>query len=159
METIAFAKLVHLLIATIWVGGMFFAYMVLRPNAAKLLESEQRLTLWAGVLKSFFTWVWIAIILLPVTGFWLIFNAYEDLAAIGMHVHLMTILGIVMILVYLAIYFIPYLLMRLALMNNEIAKAAKQLAFIRWGLLVNLLLGLITMAVAHVGPLLFSMSL
>ncbi len=155
MEMIAFAKLVHLLIATIWVGGMFFAYMVLRPNAAQLLESEQRLKLWAGVFKSFFTWVWIAIILLPVTGFWLIFNAYQDLTAIGMHVHIMTVLGILMILVYLAVYFIPYLLFRLALMKNEIPKAAKHLGFIRWGVLANLLLGLMTMAVAHVGPLLF----
>lgn len=155
MEMIAFAKATHLLAATIWVGGMFFAYMALRPAAAQL-EPEQRLPLWAHTLKNFFTWVWIAIILLPATGFWLVFNAYTDLAAIGLHVHMMTGLGVLMILIYLAVYFIPYLMLRLALMNNEIPKAAKHLGFIRWGVLVNLLLGLTTMVVAHVGPVLFS---
>jgi len=155
METLAFAKATHLLAATIWVGGMFFAYMALRPAAAEL-EPALRLPLWGRVFKNFFTWVWLAVILLPATGFWLVFNAYSDLTAIGLHVHIMTGLGILMILIYLGVYFIPYLLMRLALMNNEIAKAAKHLAIIRWAVLTNLLLGLTTMVVAHVGPILFA---
>ena len=35
----------HVLFAVIWVGGMFFAYIVLRPVAAELLDLEQRLRL------------------------------------------------------------------------------------------------------------------
>ena len=34
----AIAIPLHLLAAVIWVGGMFFAYMALRPVAASLLE-------------------------------------------------------------------------------------------------------------------------
>ncbi len=31
----------HLLAATIWVGGMFFAYQILRPVAGEMLEPPQ----------------------------------------------------------------------------------------------------------------------
>ena len=32
-----FALMLHVLAAAVWVGGMFFAYMVLRPVAAQLM--------------------------------------------------------------------------------------------------------------------------
>ncbi len=48
------ALLLHLLAAVVWVGGMFFAYVALRPVAAAQLEPPARLTLWAGVFKVFF---------------------------------------------------------------------------------------------------------
>ena len=38
----ALAITLHILGAVIWVGGMFFAYMALRPVAAALLEPPQR---------------------------------------------------------------------------------------------------------------------
>ena len=38
----AFAIAIHTLAAAIWVGGMFFAYMVLRPSAGPL-EAPVRL--------------------------------------------------------------------------------------------------------------------
>ena len=47
------ALLLHLLAAVVWVGGMFFAYVALRPAAAQL-EPPARLTLWVGVFKIFF---------------------------------------------------------------------------------------------------------
>ncbi len=51
-----FAKFFHLLGLTLWVGGMFFAHMALRP-ALGVLHPEQRLTLMAAVLANFFIWV------------------------------------------------------------------------------------------------------
>ena len=44
----------HLLSAVIWVGGMFFAHMALRPAAAQVLEPPHRLQLWVQVFKRFF---------------------------------------------------------------------------------------------------------
>ncbi len=149
---IAAAKIMHILAATIWVGGMFFAYMALRPSAAALLEPQQRLPLWAQTLAKFFIWVWVAIILLPVSGFWMVFNLYQDMSAIGIHVHLMTLLGIIMILIFLAVFFIPYIQLRLAVMSEEYPKAAKSLNWIRIGVLINLCLGLITIALGSAGP-------
>ncbi len=32
-----FMKLIHLLATVVWVGGMFFAYVILRPTAAEIL--------------------------------------------------------------------------------------------------------------------------
>ena len=40
---------VHTLSAVVWVGGMFFAWMCLRPVAAQQLEPPARLRLWAAV--------------------------------------------------------------------------------------------------------------
>lgn len=58
----------HVLGVVVWVGGMFFAYMALRPAAASLLEPPQRLTLWAGVFDKFFPWVWLSVALILLTG-------------------------------------------------------------------------------------------
>ena len=76
----AIAISLHVLAAVIWVGGMFFAYMALRPVAAKLLEPAVRLSLWARSLSRFFFWVWLAVIIIPVTGYWMIFSAFNGFA-------------------------------------------------------------------------------
>jgi len=62
----------HSLAAIIWVGGMFFAYMALRPSAAEVLEPPLRLTLWAKVFSKFFPWVWASIVVLFGTGYWMV---------------------------------------------------------------------------------------
>lgn len=149
---IAFAKIMHILAATLWVGGMFFAYVALRPAANATLEPQQRLPLWGQTLAKFFTWVWVAIIMLPITGFWMVFNLYSDMASIGLHVHIMTLLGIVMILIFLAVFFVPYIQLRLALMDEDYKKAGKSLNWIRIGVLINLILGMATMALGSAGP-------
>src|ERR1700675_1888451 len=48
----------HILAAVIWVGGMFFALMVLRPSTGPL-EPAVRLALWHRVFSRFFAWVWL----------------------------------------------------------------------------------------------------
>ena len=49
----AISVTLHILAAVIWVGGMFFAYLCLRPAAQAVLEPEQRLTLWANTFDRF----------------------------------------------------------------------------------------------------------
>jgi len=51
-------KLIHLLAVLIWVGGMFFTHLVLRPAAVETLEPPQRLKLLDAVFRRFFNWVW-----------------------------------------------------------------------------------------------------
>ncbi|MEW5755203.1 MAG: CopD family protein [Pseudomonadota bacterium] len=147
----AFAHMMHTLAAVVWVGGMFFAYVALRPSAAQVLEPPQRLKLWAQVFARFFTWVWSAIVLLPVTGFWMVFNNFQDFGQLGLHVHAMTLIGVVMILIFLYVYFVPYLQLRLAVIGEEWPKAGKQLTRIRWAVLINLLLGLGVVAIGSGG--------
>ena len=83
----------HLLAVVIWVGGMFFAYMALRPAAASLLEPPQRMPLWVGTFARFFPWVWTAVILLPVTGYWMIFTVFGGFQSLALYIHIMQGLG------------------------------------------------------------------
>ena len=152
--TLAIALAVHLLLALLWVGGMFFAYQVLRPVAASGLEPPQRLPLWRGVFSRFFPWVWVAVVGLPVTGYGLVFGFYGGLANAGWHVHLMQATGWVMIALFLHLYFSPWRAMRAALDAGDLPKAGAALNRIRQIVGVNLLLGLITAAVAAGGRLL-----
>jgi len=103
----ALAITLHLLAAVIWIGGMFFAYVVLRPSAIAL-DPPQRLTLWAAVLKRFFPWVWLAIIVLLLSGYWLIFDWFNGFAASPGYVHLMHVLGWVMALIFTYLYYKIY---------------------------------------------------
>ena len=57
---IVLALTLHILGAVVWVGGMFAAYVCLRP-AAGALEPPQRLTLWRGFFAKFFPWVWVSV--------------------------------------------------------------------------------------------------
>jgi uncharacterized membrane protein len=79
----------HLLAAVIWVGGMFFAYMALRPAAAHILEPPHRLQLWVQVFKLFFLWVWLSVITILVSGYWMLFGVFGGFANAGVHIHLM----------------------------------------------------------------------
>ena len=141
----------HLLTATIWVGGMFFTYMVLRPVAATLLEPPLRLTLWSQVFGRFFPWAWVAIIILPTTGLWMIFAELGGMKAIGTHIHVMLLLGTIMIALFLHVFFAHYRKLNTALTTNDMPTAGQQLNKIRRLIGLNLILGLITTVIASAG--------
>jgi uncharacterized membrane protein len=140
----------HMLAAVIWVGGMFFAYMALRPAALEL-EAPQRLALWSRTFANFFPWVWGAVVVLPVTGYWMIAKAFGGFAQVGLYIHLMQAIGIVMILIFLHLYFAPYRRLRRAVVASDFASAGKQLAQIRVMVAVNLTLGMIVIVAAAAG--------
>ncbi len=148
------ALTLHLLSAVIWVGGMFFAYVCLRPVAATVLEPSQRLQLWAHTFVRFFTWVWSAIITLIITGHAMI-AVYGGFGAIGMHVHIMLALGYIMFLIFGHLYFVPFKRMKRAVDAADWAAAGSHLNKIRKMVGVNLVLGLITVTVAGSGRYLF----
>lgn len=147
----AIAVTLHILAAIVWVGGMFFAYMALRPVAASLLEPPLRLPLWAQTFARFFPWVWLAIVILPVTGYWLILSVFEGFPNAGAHVHLMQVTGWIMILIFLHIFFAPFQRLKQAVAAGDWPRAGKQLGRIRTLVGVNLILGLITVVIATGG--------
>ncbi len=146
-----FAIALHILAAVIWVGGMFFAYMALRPVAASLLEPPLRLPLWSQTFARFFPWVWAAVLLLPLTGYWMILGPFEGFANAGWHIHLMQGTGWAMIALFLHVYFAPYRRMNRAIAIADWPAAAKQLAQIRRLIGINLVIGLVTVVVATGG--------
>jgi uncharacterized membrane protein len=151
--TVAFATtalILHSLAAAVWVGGMFFALFALRP-ASLALQPPARLELWSGVLRRFFAWVIAAIVLLLATGYGIVFGVFAGFRGIGLHVHIMQGLGIVMMLLFFHLYFAPWRRFRAAVARRDQAAAATQLAQIRTIVVVNLLLGLLTVAVGSSG--------
>ena len=141
----------HILATVIWVGGMFFAYMALRPVAASLLEPPLRLPLWSQVFARFFPWVWAAVIILLATGLWMVFSTFGGFGHVGVYVHLMTTIGLMMMLLFMHVFFGPYRRMKLALAANDIPEAGRRLGQIRMIIGINLALGLIVTVVASAG--------
>jgi len=147
----AIAIVLHLLSAVIWVGCMVFVYMILRPSAASALQPPERLTLWVQTFKRFFPWVWISIVLLLATGYWLVFDVYGGLSSAPKSVNIMQGLGIVMVLLYLHVYFAPFRRLRKRVKQADWAAAGKQLAAIRKLVAINMSLGIIVVAIASAG--------
>lgn len=153
MTSNSIAITLHVLSAVLWVGGMFFAHQVLRPVAAAQLEPPARLTLWVGVFTRFFPWVWLFVLLLPVTGYWMIFRLFGGMSGVGMPVHIMQALGWLMILIYMHLFFAPFRRLKEAVVTAQWPEAGKQLGRIRHIVGVNLALGLIVIAIASGGRL------
>ncbi|HSH28479.1 MAG TPA: CopD family protein [Thiohalobacter sp.] len=141
----------HLLAAVVWIGGMFFAWMALRPVAASLLEPPLRLPLWSQTFAKFFPWVWLAVILLPVTGYWMLFDVFGGMGGAGMHIHLMQGIGWLMILLFMHVFFAPYKRLRRAVATGDWPAGGQQLAMIRKLIGVNLTLGLVLVVIAAAG--------
>jgi uncharacterized membrane protein len=140
------ALIVHEWSVIVWVGGMFFALLVVRP-ASGPLDPPARLALWRRVFAGFFPWVFAAIVLLLVSGFTLFLGGY----VVGPHVHAMTGIGILMMLIFLHLYFAPWKRFRVALDAGDNAAAAAQLNQIRILVTINLILGLLTAAIGSSG--------
>ncbi len=143
------AMTLHLLAAIVWVGGMFFAHMALRPAAAQLLDPPQRLPLLLKVFDGFFPWVWLAVILILVTGSWVLFSVFDGVATTS--VWIMTLVGTLMAAIFVFIYAVPYHRMSEALQAGELPKAGEAMALIRKLIGTNLILGLSVTALAVAG--------
>lgn len=143
----------HSLAAVIWIGGMFFAYMALRPSAAEVLEPPLRLTLWAKVFSRFFPWVWASVAILFGTGYWMVLNVFGGFSQIGIYVHVMHGLGIVMLLIFAHVFFAPYKKLKQFVGESNFPEAGKKLAQIRILIAINLSLGLIIIIVVKAGAL------
>ena len=106
-------KAVHVLCAVVWVGGMFFAYVVLRPSLT-VLEPPQRIALHGQVFRRFFLIIWHVMPLIILSGLLMIFAVFGGMAGVRWNVHLMLLLGLVMAGFFLAIFYGPYRTFRAA---------------------------------------------
>ena len=141
--------LLHVLGIVVWVGGMFFAYMALRPVAASVLEPPQRLTLWAGVFDKFFPWVWASVVLILLTGLHMLM-AFGGMAA-PHYAMTMLVLGVVMMLIFAHVYFAPTKKLKRAVAAQDWKAGGAALGQIRKLIGINLILGLVTIAVVFLG--------
>ena len=144
----AFIKLLHLLSVVVWVGGMFFAYVILRPIAAEILQPPERLQLWNKVFNLFFKWVWVAIFLILVTGLSMI-HQFGGMLQVPKYIHEMLLLGTIMMAIFAYVFFVLYANFKLAVSSTDWPKAGAILATIRKLVATNLLLGVLTIIVVE----------
>jgi uncharacterized membrane protein len=144
-----FALWLHLLAVVVWVGGMFFAYMALRP-AAQALPPPQRLPLLAAALSTFAAWVAAAIVLLVGSGIVMIM-LLGGMRAVGVYVHAMSGLGLLMILLYGHLVASSLKRLRAAVAANDWPAGGAAMTMVRRLVGVNLVLGLVTITVAVLG--------
>jgi uncharacterized membrane protein len=143
MTIYAGLKALHLLCAVLWVGGMFFAYVVLRPSLAAI-EAPQRMLLHTQVFRRFFLVIWHALPLILLTGLAML-GYIGGRAQARWQIHVMLALGLLMAAVFLIIFFGPYRQFRRTTDRNRMASGLDN---IRKLIGVNLILGLLTVIAA-----------
>ncbi|MHC8355440.1 CopD family protein [Pseudomonas sp. LB3P81] len=144
----------HVLSALVWVGGMFFAWMVLRPAAMKALEGPARLKLWVEVFQGFFRWVWVAVVLLPISGVGMIHLQYTGFETAPRYVQIMMGLYVVMTALFIRIQALLLPELRTAVAAQDWPTGAAVLGKIRRLVGINLIVGLVLVAIASARPML-----
>ena len=142
----------HIVAATIWVGGMFFAYAVLRPAVGGIEPATERARLWRRVFHRFFLLVTLSVLVLLATGYGMLFLVFGGFAGAGVYIHIMHAIGWIMFLAYGHLRFAAWPKFRNAVDAGDFDQAGKRLALIRKIVLVNLVLGMITVVIAGTGP-------
>ncbi len=146
-------KALHLLSIVLWVGGMAFVMLFLRPALA-LLAPPDRLKLMREVLRRFFAAVTAAAALAVVSGLWMIGRAARSAVQGGGRFAwpadwvAMTAIGLAMVVIFAVIRLVFYPRFARALEGGDAPAAAAGLARIRTWVAVNLALGVIVIVVA-----------
>ncbi len=141
--------LLHVSSVVVWVGGMFFAYMALRPVAAGVLEPPLRLALWAGVFDKFFPWVWASVALILLSGLHML--SLFGGASAPLYALAMLALGVVMMLIFGHVFFSPYRKLKRAVAAQDWKSGGAALGQIRMLIGINLSIGLFIIAVVYLG--------
>lgn len=142
----------HVLAALVWVGGMFFAWMVLRPAAMKALEGPARLKLWVEVFQGFFRWVWVAVLLLPISGVGMLHLHFNGFETAPRYVQVMMGLYVVMTALFIRIQALMLPELRTAVAAQDWPTGAAVLGRIRRLVGINLIVGLVVVAIAAARP-------
>jgi uncharacterized membrane protein len=149
-------KTIHLLSIIVWIGGMVFAHFFLRPAVAKL-EAPERVRLMHDVLGRFFNAVLIAAGLVLATGTWMIGRMARQMVQAGVKFNMpiewmvMALLGVVMVAIFGHIRFALYKRLTNAVTAAAWPAGGAALASIRLWVSINLVIGVVIVAVTLFG--------
>ena len=138
----------HVLAALVWVGGMFFAWLILRPAAVAALQGPERLRLWVEVFQRFFVWVWVAIAVLAISGIGMLHLRFGGLDAAPRYVQVMIGGAIAMIALFIRVQTLLLPELRKAVQAQDWPTGAAVLGKMRRLVGINLLLGIAVVLVA-----------
>jgi uncharacterized membrane protein len=149
MQT-ALALTLHILGSVVWVGGMFAAYVCLRP-AAGSLDGPQRLTLWRNFFAKFFPWVGVSVLLLLGSGYWMLLTTFGGFKGAPLYINLMQLLGLIMVALFVWLFHGPWLKFKRAVDAKDYAAAGILLNRIRQIIMINMPLGLLVGVIGGTG--------
>jgi uncharacterized membrane protein len=140
-------KLIHLTAGILWLGGMAFMLLALRPAAMAVLQAPERLQLMGAVMRRFFTVVGVSILALMATGtpmYTTVFRATREATGQGgvpLGWNLMLGLGLLMMLVFGHLFFVGYARFKRALAAKDWPLAGQAALLIHRLVIVNFVLG------------------
>lgn len=140
-------KLLHLIAAIVWLGGMTFMLFALRPAALATLEPQPRARLMVAVMQRFFPLVAGSVLLLFATGTNLYTTGFRAVKAatgsgsVPLGWNAMLVLGLLMFLIFGHIYFAGFRKFKRAVAAETWPLAAAAAAQIHTLVVVNFALG------------------
>jgi uncharacterized membrane protein len=140
-------KLLHLIAAIVWMGGMTFMLLALRPATHAVMQAPARAELMVQVWQRFFVAVLVAIVVLLVSGGSMFGTAMKASREATGHAvaplgwTFMTGLGSLMFLIFGHIYFAGFKKFRRAVAAAQWPDAAKAASQIHLLMVVNFVLG------------------
>ncbi|MDO8771812.1 MAG: CopD family protein [Burkholderiaceae bacterium] len=137
-------KLLHLSAAIVWLGGMTFMLLALRPVAGAQLQPPARAPLMAAVMGRFFPLVWLCIAVLLLTGEGMLLLVGMKAAPLGWH--LMLGIGLLMFAIFGHIHFGPFRRLKLAIAASDWPEAGRRLGQIQKMVQINFALGWLAVA-------------
>lgn len=140
----------HLASVIVWIGGMSFAHFCLRPAAIATLQAPQRLPLMSSALGRFFVIVGWSIALLWVSGVAMFVEALSASARPPWNWNAMAAIAFVMTIVFAVIVLRRHPRMREALEAGDLPAAGVALDGIRRLVVLNLVLGWVTIGVVTI---------
>ena len=145
-------KALHILSIIVWIGGMVFAHLFLRPAVAQL-EPPLRLRLMHDVLGRFFRAVLAASLLTLASGVWMLGRLAKQVVQAGgsfdmpLAWTIVAVLGVALVAVFMHTHFVLYKRLGRAVATSEWAAGGVALAQIRRWVAINLGLGILVLLV------------
>lgn len=146
------AKLLHLVAGIVWMGGMTFMLLALRPAVLVTLEPEPRARLMLQVWRRFFVVVLVSIVVLFTTGSHLytamfrVVKAATGAGSVPLGWNLMLVIGLLMMVIFGHIYMAGFGKFKRALAAQAWPDAAKAAAQIHGLMVTNFVLGWLAIA-------------
>ncbi len=149
-------KAFHLLAVIVWVGGMAFMLLCLRP-AGRVLEPPARIALMHAAIGRFLAVVAVAIAVIFVCGAAMVALAWSAASRAGLRFNMpldwyvMFAVFFVMLAVFVHIRAVLFRRLDAALRDQRWPDGANALGAIRWEVSANLVLGVFVTVLARLG--------
>lgn len=152
MSWVAIFTSLHILGATIWVGGLFMLVAIIWPSINQTVINHQAyLKASVDVLGMFIPWLIAASIMTIISGYVTLFGLYHGFKSAPLYIHIMAGFGFFMLLLVGHIIMSPWKRMHKALEEKAWDEVEKYLPKAKLFVWIGLVIGVIVLLVAGSG--------